>query len=164
MRTCPHCATANSDEAEFCTQCGTRLEAASPLSASPLPATPAPSGIAGQVISGCAGVFVGLAVAFVAIVGIFGWLGRYLTPPGVARGVQIALIAAGAAGLIWLLRSGRRLGAALQVFLIATLVTALGAFALCSSLFLTNYGTETHLTRKPAVVPAPRPALPSARR
>lgn len=157
MHDCFHCGTPNPAGAEFCSNCGTRLVAA-PVA----PPSPTTADVIAPIAAGCAGVILGLIVALVLILLIFSVLGQYAQTVG-ARVAQFALIALGVGALIWILRAGRKLGVTLQVLLIATLITALGAFTLCSSLFLMNYPlVETHQSAKPGSI-VPHPAVPKTR-
>jgi zinc ribbon protein len=130
---CRHCATVNPASAEFCSNCGARLHDA------PLTATPAGNAFI-VFLMACFGVVAGTLVgAF--LLGVFfvaaNTKGNFHFTIQNQHVVQIATIALGVVGVFALLATYRSRALALQVFLISMLLTALGAFALCSSIWIT---------------------------
>jgi hypothetical protein len=130
---CLHCATVNPASAEFCSNCGARLHDA------PVATTPAGNAFL-VILMACFGVAAGalagtflLAVFFVAA----NSKGTFHFTAQNQHVVQIGTIALGVVGIVALLATYRSRALALQVFLVTLLATALGAFALCSSIWVT---------------------------
>jgi hypothetical protein len=151
MNACPHCGTENPDGAEFCSQCGTRLGAAPPLAAiSPAGVSGSPAGgsgssAAGAVLaplaSGCVGVAGGIFVGFALALGAVTLAGNKTHATGML--FQAVVLIAGILALVWVIRAARAPASPLHApvlfaFLVGGLVTMLGAFSLCSGIFLEN--------------------------
>jgi len=133
---CANCGAYSDEPVERCAIC-TPAQAPAPA---PAPAKGSIASQHGKLVAGClalvGGVFVGSTVSgvlFFTVAGLGGALSG--ASPGHARVAAIAIITAGLIGIVVLARSGKRRDVFLQVFLVSSLVTALGIFATCSTLF-----------------------------
>ena len=135
MPFCANCGASNDEPVETCSNCAGSSVPSVP--AAPLPAAGSSFGrffagalaLAGGVM---AGGFVSL-ILFLSVAA--GGASVKVGSRTVGISLTIGISALGLLGIVLLARSSKRRDAFLQIFLVTTLVTALGAFATCSSLF-----------------------------
>jgi hypothetical protein len=172
MSACPHCTTENPDDTQFCSNCGVRLgtalsagteaPAASTDPQTPGSGAPGAGAVLAPLGAGCLGVAGGIFAGFALALGAMGLAGKSHTTGFVAQGV---VLLSGILALVWLIRAARAPASPLHApvvfaFLVGCLVTTLGAFSLCSGIFLENPSywetPQPQFTISPLLRPAPK--------
>jgi len=131
---CANCGASSDEPVETCANCG-----GGAIQSAPAP-SPAAGSSFGRFFAGAlalaGGVMAGGFVSLILFLSVAaGGASVKAGSRTVGISLTIGLSALGLLGIVLLARSSKRRDAFLQIFLVTTLVTALGAFATCSSLF-----------------------------
>jgi hypothetical protein len=137
---CANCGAHSDEPVERCPNC---RPAEAPLAVTPAVIAPPPAIASpqGKLLAGCLAVFGGVLVGSTLSAMLFftvAGLGGAFTGSGShgrAGVLAVAVIVVGLIGIVLLARSGKTRDVFLQVFLVSTLITTLGVFATCSTLF-----------------------------
>ena len=134
MPFCANCGASNDEPVETCSNCAGSTVPSAPA------APPARGSTFGRFFAGAlalaGGVMAGGFVSLILFLSVAaGGASVKVGSRTVGISLTIGISALGLLGIVLLARSSKRRDAFLQIFLVTTLVTALGAFATCSSLF-----------------------------